>query len=262
MYAVLIPAIAVLLIPSVQLRPETAGAFDRYTRFIEAQMQHTLNPPRFLSVDLRDGDNARMRQGQMVVFSERAAGTAPEMQVPGGEIHDWTGAVFIPHASLAKARSVLQDYDNYKNIYKPDVVDSRLLTHDGARFRVFLRLMSRQLVTVAYNSEYDIVYDAPDARHMRVHSRSIRIAQIKDPDKSLTEENAVGDDWGFLWRINAYWRFEEADGGIYAECRAVSLSRSLPFLFGWLRGVIQQFPKQSMVNTLSETKRAIAGGSA
>jgi len=102
----------------------------------------------------------------------------------------------------------------------------------------------------------------PDAMHMTIRSRSTRIAEVHDPDRSMTVEEPVGEDDGFLWRIDSYWRFEEADGGLYVECRAVSLSRGLPFGFGWLRGFIQQFPKESMMNTLNATKHAIASRTA
>ena len=34
--------------------------------------------------------------------------------------------------------------------------------------------------------------------------------------------------YGFLWRLDTYWRFEERDGGAYTECRAISLTRDIP----------------------------------
>ena len=150
----------------------------------------------------------------------------------------------------------------YRNIYTTDVIDSRLLARHGDTFRVFLRLREKQIVTVVFNTEYDIAYAQPDAMHMTIRSRSTRIAEVHDPDRSMTVEEPVGEDDGFLWRIDSYWRFEEADGGLYVECRAVSLSRGLPFGFGWLRGFIQQFPKESMMNTLNATKHAIASRTA
>ncbi len=93
---------------------------------------------------------------------------------------------------------------------------------------------------------------------MYVTSRSTRIAQVSDPKHPDAHEEPIGNDGGYLWRINAYWRFEAADGGVYAECEAISLSRDVPALIGWaIRGFIEKFPKQSMQNTLVGTKAAV-----
>ena len=68
----------------------------------------------------------------------------------------------------------------------------------------------------------------------------------------------MGNDTGFLWRLNSYWRFEEADGGVYAQCEAISLSRDVPSLLGWMiKGFLEKFPKESMQNTLRGTKAAV-----
>ena len=68
----------------------------------------------------------------------------------------------------------------------------------------------------------------------------------------------MGDDTGFLWRLNSYWRFEQADGGVYAECEAISLSRDVPPILGWMiKGFLEKFPKESMQNTLRGTKAAV-----
>lgn len=249
----------VLLGSAATLTPETTQAFDNYIRLIESQMAQRNTGPHFLSLFSTPDDKARVRKGDLVVFSERGGGDAPDMKVPGGMIHDWTGAIFVPGATLAQARAVMQDYDNYRTIYAPDVIDSRLLARRGDEFRVFLRLREKQIVTVVYNTEYTVDYAQRAAGEMTLFSRSTRIAEVRDPGQSLTDEDPVGDDDGFLWRLNSYWHFEEADGGVYAECRAVTLSRGLPLGFGWLRGFIQQFPKQSMMDTLNATKRAIAG---
>jgi hypothetical protein len=44
----------------------------------------------------------------------------------------------------------------------------------------------------------------------------------------IPEEVPPGKDSGFLWRLNSYWRFGAADGGVYARCEAISLSRDVP----------------------------------
>ena len=60
------------------------------------------------------------------------------VHVSGGLIHDWIGAVSIPDTTVAKTLARVQDYDNHKNIYKPEVMDSRLISHHGNDFTIFL----------------------------------------------------------------------------------------------------------------------------
>jgi hypothetical protein len=73
----------------------------------------------------------------------------------------------------------------------------------------------------------------------------------------------VGNDHGFLWRLDSYWRFEERDGGVYIECEAISLTRDIPTGLAWLiEPIIRQLPQESLVNTLRATRNAVvqAGG--
>jgi hypothetical protein len=93
---------------------------------------------------------------------------------------------------------------------------------------------------------------------MFVNSHSTRIAEAKESEGPPGAEEPVGDDSGFLWRLNSYWRFEEADGGLYAECEAISLSRDAPMGLGFLlKGFLERFPKESMQNTLRGTRAAV-----
>ncbi len=81
---------------------------------------------------------------------------------------------------------------------------------------------------------------------------------MKDRNNSEAGEEPLGDDSGFLWRLNSYWRFEESEGGVFAECQAISLSRDVPALLGWMiKGFLEKFPKESMLNTLRGTKAAV-----
>jgi hypothetical protein len=238
---VLIAALAAALVAPccfAQLTPETSRAFDRYIERVEQQ----LGAGPFLYTDSHAGAKKAVHRGETVVVERKI----PNVPVPGGQIHDWQGVLFIPGATIASVRAVMQDYDGYKRIYQPDVTESKLLARDGDHFRVFLRLYKHEFLTLVYDSEYDVRYHIlPESDRMAIDSRSTRIAQS-------------GDDHGFLWRLNSYWRIEQADRGVYAQCRAVSLSRGIPFGFGWLRGFLQKFPRDSMVSTLEATRRAAA----
>jgi hypothetical protein len=64
--------------------------------------------------------------------------------------------------------------------------------------------------------------------------------------------------YGFLWRLYSYWRFQEREDGVYVECRAVSLTRDVPFGLGWvIEPIIQKLPKESLINTLEATRQAL-----
>ena len=184
-------------------------------------------------------------------------GGAPP-DIDGGMIQDWRGAMFLPHATIQKVKTVLQDYDGYKQFYKPEVIESKQLAQHGDEYDVFLRLRKKQVLTVVLNTEYHVRYSQPDPRRMDVVSHSTRIAEVSDPDRSLTAEEPAGHDSGFLWRLNSYWQFEETDGGVYAGLRAISLSRDVPAGLGWmLKGFVAKFPKESMLNTLRGTRAAV-----
>lgn len=233
---------AVKLIP-VKLNPQASAAFDRYVTQAEARMSH--DPPR----------DSQLRGGEMRVESGSAG---LDTKAPGAMIQDWVGSMFMPGATLARVQSVLQNYGNYKNYYRPKVIESKQLARTGDDYEVFLRLHEEHVLTVILNANYRILYRRPDPQHLTVTSRSTRIAEVKDPDRSYTDEAPVGNDSGFLWRLNSYWHFAAADGGVYAQCEAISLSRDVPLAFGWmLKGFLESFPKESMENTLRGTSDAV-----
>jgi hypothetical protein len=237
------------------LRPEATRAFDRYIALAENVMTHDLEAARFLRVDGNADEKIKLRSGEVRIEAGPRAG---DLRSTGALIQDWIGTVFIPNANIRQVKAVLQDYDNYKRFYQPDVIESKQLAHNGAEYDIFLRLYKKEVLTVVLNTEYAVQYGLLDSQHMYVTSRSTRIAEVADPRRSLTEEEPSGGGTGFLWRLNSYWRFEEADGGVYGQCRAISLSRDVPLGLGWMiKGFIEKFPKESMRNTLLGTKAAV-----
>jgi hypothetical protein len=230
-------------VPFAHLTPEATVAFDRYVEQAEARMS---------SDPVRD---PKLRGGEARI---EAVDAAHNVNAPGAMIQDWVGTMFMPGATLAQVQSVLRDYAGYENFYRPKVIGSRELAHTGDEYDVLLRLYEKHILAVVLNSTYHIRYEMRDSKHLIVTSRSTRIGEVKDPDKSYTEEVAPGDDSGFLWRLNSYWHFEAADGGVYARCEAISLSRDVPIGLGWmLKGFLESFPKESMVNTLRGTRAAV-----
>jgi hypothetical protein len=233
---------------AVQLHPETDAAFNHYIQLTEQRMDKDLREGRFLVL-------GRTPQTTITTQEFRTLDNGKEVTVPHGQIHHWTGAVFLPGVTLATVRALKQDYDNYKNIYKPDVIDSKLIKRDGDEFEVFLKLAKKQILSVAYNTNYRVRYYSPDPKRFYLRSYSTRIAELQDPSNPNSAEKAAGEDHGFLWRLNSYWRLEEADNGVYVECEAISLSRDVPHFVQYIVGsFIKKFPAESMRSTLTALK--------
>lgn len=237
-------------VTKVELKPETEIAFGQYIQATERRLDQELAEGRFLWVDGAPERVRRVRGGEILVESRAGKGGAP---LGDGVVHDWIAAVFIPGTTLQKALALVQDYDNHKNIYKPDVGDSKLLSKKGNDYQVFLRLVKKKVLTVVLNTYHNVHYVPLDAHRWYSRSYSTRIAEVDDG-----QELPPGEDHGFLWRLDSYWRFEERDGGVYLECEAISLTRSVPLGLGWLiNPILQSLPRDSLVNTLRETREAL-----
>ncbi len=240
---------------AAELKPQTVAAFEKYVRAAEGRIDERVRGPRFLWADESPARLKALRDGQVVV--EPVVGKG-DVEVAGGLVHDWIGAVFVPGATLSKVLATVQDYDRDKITHRPEVIDSKLLRRDGNHFHIYLRLMKKKVLTVVLNTEHDVEYSAVDGARCYSRSYGTRIAEVVDPGKSGEREEPVGDDHGFLWRLNSYWRFEERDGGVYIECQAISLSRDVPTGLGWLiEPIIRQLPAESLKNTLQSTRNAI-----
>ncbi len=180
------------------------------------------------------------------------------IEAPGGLIHDWVGAVFIPGANLRQVLDLAEDYDHHQDIYKPEVVRSRLIQHEGNDYKIYYRLRKKKVITVTLNTNHDVLYFPVDATHCHSRSVSTRIAEVVDADQPNEHEMPVGQDGGFLWRMNSYWRFEEKDAGVYVEVESVSLTRDIPTGFGWLiKPFVTSIPRESLLMTLGSTRSAV-----
>jgi hypothetical protein len=245
-------------ITTVELQPHTVEAFDRYIGLAGTRLDWQAHSAGFLWVDGAPDRKMRVQRGEAI--AEPWAGTG-DIDVPDGTIHDWTGAVFIPGATLAKTLALAQDFDSHKTIYKPEVQDSRLIKRTGDEFQVYLRLLKKQVITVVLNTTHDVRYFPLDAARCYSQSRSTRIAEVDDPGEPDEREMQPGRDHGFLWRLNSYWRFEERDGGVYVECEAISLTRSVPVGLGWLvNPIVRTLPRESLENSLRTLRQALLAG--
>jgi hypothetical protein len=243
-----------------QLRGETIAAFDHYVELSEQRMKTEERSVSFLRVDTlpateREAALARLKKGEVIVDRIETLDRGRTIPVPTGLIHHWIGTAFIPGVTLAETLAFLQDYDNQYKFYAPDVERSRLVARDGNNFKVFMRLRKKIAIL---DSDYDVNYHwlTPDRAVSR--SLSTRIAEVDNAGQKNESRKPVGNDNGYMWRLNSYWRFAERDGGTYIQLEAVSLTRDIPVGLGWLIGpFISSIPKESLEFTLGRTREAL-----
>ena len=247
------------------LKPQTLAAFSHYVELTEARIDTQLKRPgQFLYIEglpePRKGQVlASLHNGEIFIEPLTTPDSSGKKIIPpDGMLHHWLGVVFVPGATLAQTLEFVEDYDHHQDIYKPEVVRSKLVTRNEDEFRIYYRLRKKKVITVTLNSEHDVRYFHVDSTHCHSRSYSTRIAEVAGADSSQEHEKPVGHDGGFLWRIDSYWSFEEKDGGTYVECESISLTRSLPILIGpLLEGFIREIPRESLQMTMGSTRSAL-----
>jgi hypothetical protein len=242
----------------------TAKTFDDYIHKTEARMSdELLNGPNFLWIDnLSTEERSKayedLRAGRVAVENAHVSKTSSALPVPGGLIHDWKAIVFVPGVSLDEAIALLQDYNHDDDYFAPDVIASKLLSRDGEKFHVYLRLKRKYVVTAVFDTEYEVRYAKLNPTRAVSQSRSTRIEEIQNAGQSNEQKLAPSSDHGFLWRLNSYWRFEQANGGVFIQCEAISLSRDVPEGLGWaVKPFIEQIPRESLRFTLQAARAAL-----
>jgi len=246
-----------------ELKPATEAAFNRYIRATESQMDSGSGMAQFLVIDrLPDAERRsaydQLQQGQVYVQEVRTSEEGQAIPIPSGLVHHWAGVVFIPKAKASDVIAVLQDYENQSNIYKPDVRQAKLIEQHGAESDIFEQFYSKSIVTVVLNVHFHVVKtDLGSARCQSV-SRSTRIVEVEDAATPGEHERTDGNDHGYMWRLNSYWRVEEKDGGVYVQNESISLSRTIPFLFGWIiEPLTKSIPRELLVRMLTNTRSAV-----
>jgi hypothetical protein len=239
------------------LRPETRQGFERYVHAAEARMeQDRRRPEAFLYIDslpssVRQAVLANVQEGGIyVVRLDARDDKGKPIRTPDGWVHHWLAAMRVPGATLAQVVAVDQDYDNYQNFYRPEIVRSRLLEHQDDTFKVFARVQKKTpWLTVTLDTYSDVRYVFLDAGHMYTESRSFRIQQVDNAGTPSEHIYAPGQGSGFLWALDTYWRYEATIGGILVESETVALTRTVPFGLGW---IVKPFVHRATVETAKE----------
>lgn len=244
------PWVSILLVLSAtavaQPKTRTVAAFDRYIAAAERRIAHEQSSAdAFLllnGMQAAEHDTVadRLRAGEVIVNQI----DTPE--IPDGLIHDWIGTVFVSGATVEQVLATVQDYDHLAPHFQPEVQASKLISHSGEDFQIFMRVRKHKVVTVVLDAESDVHYGRLDPHHWFSASRSRRIDEVG------------GGDHGFLWRLNSYWRFVQTPEGVIVQCEAISLTRDIPSGLGWMIGpFVTSIPRESLEFTLASTRKAV-----
>ena len=247
-----IAATLCLAVLAVRLQPTAVSAWDRYVQLTEARIQQEVADPSFMVFSA--GAYARLRKGELILEERKTLDQGREIRFEGAIPHHFVASIFIPNGTLERTLQVVEDYDRYQTIHAQDISKSRTLERHGHDARIFLAIRQKKGVTATIDVEMNVHYTAVDAKRAWSARRSTRVAEVENPGEAKEREKPIGDDRGFLWRLNSYWRFWEKDGGTYLQVESISLSRSGPALVAWvfnsaLHGVHRDFLTHMVVQT-------------
>lgn len=239
-------AMPLLICAPALAQPSAAAiaAYDNYVKNVESQL------PRASSSDPRRAE--RLHHGQILLdcLSPDSAS-----QPAGALIHHWRGAAFVPGATAARFQRLLGDFESYPGVFSPQVSRARVLGRNSGATELELRLVQKHVLTVVLDTTYE-VRAGPGWSIARSTS-------IREIDRAGTpQEHALppSQDHGFLWRLNTYWTYREADGGLYLQIETVSLTRSIPSGLGWaVRPFVESVPRESLQFTLNRVCTTLRG---
>lgn len=249
---------------AAELKPGTLLAWDKYVRLTEQRIQNELASGKGFFVHefgrMKEARATwqRVRSGQvMVARMETEDPRGRSVKVPGGMIHHWRGTILIPSVRLEKVIHRLR-YPDPDVPPQKDVLETRILERDEDSLRIYLKLIRKKIVTVAYNTEHLVRYRWHDP--FRASSRSIatRIAELEKLHTPQEREKVPGHDRGFLWRLNSYWRYQQVDAGVVVECESLSLSRGYPVIFKPIVApIVRSIARKSMKRTLASLRQRL-----
>lgn len=245
-----------------ELKASTLHAWSAYERQLDARLQSaSADRTPFFALDafaVQGWKNAAMANSVSMHRLDRPQPGGAEVAVPDGKIHHWAGAIFVPGTTVENVLQHLSRFAGRESEHYADVIASRLISRDGDTYKVFMKLRRTKVVTVTYNTEHAVEYRRLGKSRATGRSVSTRIAELSDAGTEKEREKPDGRDQGFLWRLNAYWRYEAVNGGVLIECESISLSRDVPAVLKWfIGGMVEGVARESLERTLESLKAAL-----
>ena len=245
-----------------RLSGEARDSWARYTKLTEQRIEEELKNPS----PLPRSDFDYLKEGRVQTQPLTTTDKGKEIEVKNGSVHHWHGRILVPAMDLNTLLPWLQEYDRYAARFK-EVEESELRSRSGDTFNVRLGLTRTKFkVTVHYDTEHTVVYRRNGAGRASSRSEATRIVQLRNYGTPRMERLPEGNDDGYLWRLNSYWRFTERDGGVIVECESIGLSRPLGsflsilnwFTFGKIKDIAESVARESLEDTLTALRDGVS----
>jgi hypothetical protein len=158
---------------------------------------------------------------------------------------------------------VTSDYDHYKEIYSPFVVESRTLARGAVNDEFSMVLMNKAFfLKTALETEYQVTNVRLDGRRFYSTSRTTRVQEIEAYGRPGEYYAAEGEGHGFLWKIFSMTRIQECETGVYIELEAIALSRQTPSALRFaVDPIVRRVSRNSLFTSLQQTAEAVRGDS-
>jgi hypothetical protein len=111
-------------------------------------------------------------------------------------------------------------------------------------------------ISVTQDQEWVVDYIRLAPTRMFVRSVA-KLYDIGSPGTASETRAPVDSGDGWLWRLHNYCSLEQRAEGTYEQCESISLTRSIPWGFGWLlSGMVENMARDTVTTTLSQVRKA------
>ena len=239
-------------VTAASLSASSAATWDVYVRATETRIRGEVRSTRgFLALDfLPSAESARRAviAGDVVVEPMNPSSIdGRPIEPASARIEHWVGAILIRGTTASRLVDELQQGPPPSE----DVLRSAVLERGPDWMIVSMRLQRKAIVTAVYDTVHIVTFTRDGATRATSTSNASRIVEISGANTPQERELRPGEDRGFLWRLNAYWRYQDVAGGVIAECESISLSRDIPFVLRFVAApIVERTARDSMTRTL------------
>lgn len=244
------------IVPTAKLSPEANKAFDDYVARHEADTARM-----FAATGAMWMDGASEAQRRELFSGKPFSELRNAVNFPTGQIQDLFGTVRVEGVTLASVLRTMQSYSRYPEFFKPDIAKTSAKEQPDSKpgaqhFDVTMQVFREtSWMDVAFDTDYDTVYQKVGADRATTVSRSKSIREYRDAHKLQQGTLPEGEDHGFLWRTYTAWTLRERDGGVDMEVHSFSLSRSIPSVMSWWANKTSRSTAEKIISQTADAVR-------